>query len=64
MEQTIRRKRMRTKYFLNMLYDILNYSHKLQIATLTVDENSNTLKIELISGEKYQLTLNPITEQI
>lgn len=55
---------MRTKYFLNMLYDILNYSHKLQIATLTVDENSNTLKIELISGEKYQLTLNPITEQI
>ncbi len=55
---------MRTKYFLYMLYEILNYSNKIQLATLIVDESTKSLKMELISGEKYQITLKPITDRI
>lgn len=55
---------MKTKYFLYILYEILNYSQRIKIATLILDDASDSIKLELLSGEKYRLILETITEPI
>lgn len=54
---------MNLRAFLDALYRILNYS-RLPIASLTVDPDTSVIRMELISGEKYRITIEPTDEII
>lgn len=45
------------KEFLYQLYEMLNRTKRVSIATLVVEENPPKLWVELCSGEKYCISL-------